>query len=883
MRKSVNHKNKLIDFVLEEKLSIDKEKYMQIKEETGKYLVTPLRVIALMVAISGIFAMVFEVRYHSQFASQIYLVRLSATLIAFSVLVFLNTKNAIKHSIILVHILLLTIIISSGIMILLIPNSLIVNSQIVGLMIFTSAMFLNWEIKNQILVAIYYNIVFAVAILFNDQKIYFLPNMFESLIFVLFLSLLSVLGSAINFRMRLQIAENAFKIEASEKKYRAIFDNSIDGIYQSTPEGKFITVNNALVKMLGYSFKEELMATAVNDYYQNQEEREKLLAEIKRKGSVEGYLLHLADKDKNELLVKLNARIITDNDKNKYFYEGTMRDITSEYKALEKSKQAELELKLEKEKSDALAKEALKLSSAKSKFLANMSHEIRTPMNGIIGFLSLIESGSYSNKDELNSFVKNAKLSSELLLETINAVLDLSKIEAGKLELENLNFNLRKVVEQAVSIISPKAKEKSLNIIVETPDYDELNFIGDPTKLRQIFLNLLSNAVKFTQQGEIKVTVTTEELNNNNIKIHCTILDTGIGIPTDKINELFKPFSQIDGNEGKNFGGTGLGLVICKEFTNLMNGDISVKSNEGKGSQFNFSAILKKQAVSNNYLPELTESDTKTEIETIKNSHVDFKLNFEERKNYHILLAEDNLINQKVAIRMLNSAGYPVDAVMNGEQAVRIYNENNYDLILMDIQMPEMDGYTATKKIREMQPPKNKVPIIAITAHALVGDRERCLEAGMNEYISKPIIAKEVVSLIDNLLKIDNVNSNSEAAMNKKNNSFDFERLKQISLGDSSFEKDLLGDFIIDAELKLQTLQEQLLNKNVPKIISTAHTLKGSSYSVGATLVGDEALGIELSAKNNDLESVEERLNKLSKSITDTRKILKDKLSNHHI
>lgn len=878
MRKSVNHNNKLIDFILEEKLPIDKQKYMQIKEETEKYLVTPLKVIALMVAISGIFAMIFEVRYHAQFAFQIYLVRLSATLIAFSVLVFLNTKNAIKHSIILVHILLLTIIISSGIMILLFPNSLIVNSQIVGLMIFTSAMFLNWEIKNQILVAIYYNIVFAVAILFNDQKIYFLPNMFESLIFVLFLSLLSVLGSAINFRMRLQIAENAFKTEISEKKYRAIFDNSLDGIYQSTPEGKFITVNQALVKMFGYDFKEELMATAVNDYYQNQEDREKLLSEIKRKGSVEGYLLHLVDKNKNELLVKLNARIITDNDKNKYFYEGTMRDVTSELKALEKSKQAELELKLEKEKSDALAKEALRLSSAKSKFLANMSHEIRTPMNGILGFLSLIESGSYSNTDELNNYVKNAKLSSESLLETINAVLDLSKIEAGKLELENLNFNLKKVVEQAVSIISPKAKEKSLNITVETPDYDELNFIGDPTKLRQIFLNLLSNAVKFTQKGEIKVNVTTEQLSNDNIKIHCAILDTGIGIPIDKINELFKPFSQIDGNEGKNFGGTGLGLVICKEFTSLMNGDISVKSNEGIGSQFNFSAILKKQTGSNNYLPELSESDTNTEIETIKNSHFDFKLNFEKRKNYQILLAEDNLINQKVAIRMLNSAGYPVDAVMNGEQAVRFYNENNYDLILMDIQMPEMDGYTATKKIREMLPPKNKVPIIAITAHALVGDKERCLKAGMNEYISKPIIAKEVVSLIDNLLKIDNVNSKSELAMNKKNNSFDFERLKQISLGDSSFEKDLLGDFIIDAELKLQTLQEQLLNKNVPKIISTAHTLKGSSYSVGATLVGDEALGIELSAKNNDLESIEERLNKLSKSIIDTKEILKDKI-----
>ena len=213
MNKSVNHNKTLVEFILKDNPQIDHEKYMQIKEETGKYLVTPLKVIALMVAISGIFAMIFEVRHHSEVSFQIYLVRLSATLVAFIILVFLSLKNSTKYSIILVHILLLSIISSSAIMILLIPNSLIVNSQIVGLMIFTSAMFLNWEIKNQILVAIYYNIVFAVAILFNDQKIYFLPNMFESLIFVLFLSLLSVIGSAINYKMRLQIAENAFKTE----------------------------------------------------------------------------------------------------------------------------------------------------------------------------------------------------------------------------------------------------------------------------------------------------------------------------------------------------------------------------------------------------------------------------------------------------------------------------------------------------------------------------------------------------------------------------------------------------------------------------------------------------------------------------------------------
>lgn len=874
----MNHGTTLIDFILNDNHPINYERYMQIKEETGKYLVTPLKVIALMVAISGIFAMIFEVRHHAEFSFQIYLVRLLATLVAFIILVFLNTKNATKHSILLVHVLLLTIISSSAFMILLIPSSLIVNSQIVGLMIFTSAMFLNWEIKNQILVAIYYNIVFAVAILFNDQKIYFLPNMFESLIFVLFLSLLSVLGSAINFRMRLQIAENAFRTELSEKKYRAIFDNSIDGIYQSTHEGKFLTVNNALVKMLGYELPEELMETNINQYYKIPEEREKLLSEIKRNGSIENHLLHLVDKNKNELTVKLNARLITDGDKSKYFYEGTMRDVTSELEAFEKRKQAELELKSEKEKSDALAKEALKLSSAKSKFLANMSHEIRTPMNGILGFLSLIEADSYSSKEELNNFVKNAKVSAESLLETINAVLDLSKIEAGKLELENLNFNLKKIVEQAVSIVYPKAKEKSLSITIETPDASELNFVGDPTKLRQIFLNLLSNAVKFTQHGEIKVAVSLEQIDNDRIRIHNSITDTGIGIPADKINKLFKPFSQVDGTEGKNFGGTGLGLVICKEFTNLMEGDISVKSNQGAGSQFNFSVVLKKQHISAEQLKELAENELKFEKDLAQNASIDLKANYEKRKEYKLLLAEDNLINQKVVIRMLNSAGYQVDAVMNGEQVLRVYSQKNYDLILMDVQMPGVDGYTATKKIREMEPHKNSVPIIAITAHALVGDREKCIEAGMNEYISKPVIAKEIVLLIDRLLKIDQVNVKAETEEKKESGLFDFERLKQISLGDPVFEKDLLGDFIIDAESKLKSIQDCIAARDASKIINLAHTLKGSSYSVGATSVGDEALGIELSAKNNDIDSVEERLSKLSKSIRDTREIIKNKI-----
>lgn len=869
----------IIGFIFNPKIPFLKERYDRIKEETGKYLVTPLKVIALMVAISGIFAMIFEVRHHAEYSFDIYLVRLSATLVAFIILVFLTSKNATKYTIPLVHILLLSIIGSSAIMILLIPNSLIVNSQIVGLMIFTSAMFLNWEIKNQILVAIYYNIVFAVAILFNDQKIYFLPNMFESLIFVLFLSLLSVVGSAINFRMRLQVAQNALRVEQSERKFRAIFNNSSDGIFQSTLEGDFLTANDSLVRMFGHENLDELIITRVSDYYKNKSDRERLLYEVKKHGSVENFITTLVDKHKDDITVKMNVRFVTDEETDRKFLEGTIRDVSVEVKAQKLREQAELELKAEKEKSDALAKEAMKLSTAKSRFLANMSHEIRTPMNGIIGFLSLIENESYKNQDELKQFIRSAKVSAESLLDTINAVLDLSKIEAGKIELEYLNFNLKKVVTQAVSIVSPKAKENTLNITYELPEDNNLNFIGDPTRIRQIFLNLLSNAVKFTKEGEIKIAVKTNPLEKGRVRISTSIFDSGIGIPADKIKELFKPFSQITGIEGNSLGGTGLGLVICKEFTSLMEGDISVDSVVGEGSRFDFSIVVQQQDVDNSQTQKEEAKNAQDEIDEIQFTDADIKLHIDKRKGFKILLAEDNLINQKVAIRTLNSAGYEVDAVMNGEQAVRAHTQNKYDLILMDVQMPDVDGFAATKMIRALKEPKNKIPIIAITAHALIGDREKCIEAGMDEYVAKPMVAREIIRLIDHFFKVnytENIKVKDDVYDLRL---FDFERLKQISLGDQAFEKDLLTDYLVDAEHKLQLLRDLHSSSEVKKIMDMAHTLKGSSYSVGAKLVGDESLGIEISARNNDLGNVGERLPKLSKSIKETREVLRNKIA----
>ena len=282
----------VFDYIYNGEIAFSSKEYELFRRESKSLLVTPLKVMALLIAISGLFAMVFEVRYFSQYSFQVYVTRLLATLISFAILVIMYTKFGRERPILLVHILLALIIVSSGYMILLMPKTLVVNAQIVGLMIFTSALFLSWDVKNQIIVAIYYNIVFAGAILLNDHSIYFLPNMYESVIFVLFLSVISVVGSAVNFKLRMQIAEGSYLIELSEKKFHSIFENSSAGMFQSNLEGKFLTVNPVMVRILGYENKEELLrADITKDIYRYPWEREKLLEELKEKGSVTNYVL----------------------------------------------------------------------------------------------------------------------------------------------------------------------------------------------------------------------------------------------------------------------------------------------------------------------------------------------------------------------------------------------------------------------------------------------------------------------------------------------------------------------------------------------------------------------------------------------------------------
>lgn len=865
----------VLDFLYYSADVFDPKRYQYIKKEIEGYLIIPLRVITFLIAISGLFAMIFEVRYYSEFSRQVYITRLTSTLIAFIILVILNTKHALKKPVLLVHILLITIIISSGYMIYLMPKTLVVNAQIVGLMIFTSALFLSWEVKNQIIVAIYYNIVFASAILFNQKEIYFLPNMFESVIFVLFMSVISVIGSAVNFKLRSEVAEKSFKINSSEKKFRSIINNSLIGFFQTSLNGKIKYANPALIKMLGFNSDDDFMSeNSLETFYANSKDREIMLNLLKETGAIRNFQLILNKKDGTKIYARCNAKLILDEDDNNFYIEGNIQDITEQIKLdIEKRKIMD-ELIDEKIKSEQLAKEALQASSIKSQFLANMSHEIRTPINGVIGYLSLIEQKIYKNEKELEDFVTSAKSSAETLLSLINDILDFSKIESGKFELHETTFSLNQIISDAISTVLTDANKKGLKILVDYNNRIPSKLIGDDVRIRQIYINLLSNAVKFTNKGYVIVKVDFEKLNDGKIKIISHVEDSGIGIPEDKVDNLFNAFSQIDSSLTKKYGGTGLGLAICKQLVQMMDGNISVKSEVNNGSIFTFSILLKeaKNTTIISTLKEKTKSNNfNLKIDTNKIFSDELK---NKRALFNILLVEDNPVNQKVTSQILTEAGYKVSSVFNGIEAIEsIKNNSFYNLILMDVQMPVMDGFTATQQIRVLNDYGKNIPIIAITANALSGDKDKCLIAGMNDYISKPIRANDLIFLIDNWLEIESSFSKEEINFDDSL-LFDDSYFNSISSNDYSFQKNLLDSYITDTINRMEKISSLIEQNEIEGITIEIHTIKGSSFSIGAKKLGNMAKIIEDAVYEKDIDKVKTFFPELQKIFLETKNYL---------
>ncbi len=464
---------------------------------------------------------------------------------------------------------------------------------------------------------------------------------------------------------------------------------------------------------------------------------------------------------------------------------------------------------------------ALEATNAKSSFLANMSHEIRTPINGIIAMTHLIGNTTLDEKQQ--KYIKTIKNSSNSLLNIINDILDFSKIEAGKLALEEIDFNLEELIENVSNIVDFKAKEKELDFQINYQNDINFYLCADSLRLSQILINLINNAIKFTNKGYIKVNISSK----NDIFTFC-IEDSGIGMTQEQQKNLFKAFNQADESTTRKYGGTGLGLSISKQLVELMGGEIWCESKENQGSKFIFEVKMK-------------ESKNKIEKQ-IENKIDTFEI--KSLQHCHILLVEDNKINQEIMIELLEQSAIGIDIANNGKEAIELYNQNKdkYQLIFMDIQMPIMDGYEATKIIREQN---FTIPIIALSANVMKEDIEKTKQAGMDEYLQKPIIVEEFYKILSKYLS---------TTVKADKTFLDNEDIKipnfiNIDTNQGLYYMNNKKNFYLKV---LNQFYDRYKDEN-PTMIATdqlkrfAHSLKSLSLSIGANSIASIAEDLEYS------------------------------------
>ncbi len=584
------------------------------------------------------------------------------------------------------------------------------------------------------------------------------------------------------FKISKNITQNEFD-SVDSASLKDFVDFSLMPIIRADFFGKLLYANQSFAKLLNYLNRSDLQDINLSEnLFVNKDNWLQFISELQKKDKLENFKTELFKKNGNKISIVLDVRTAKDESGKVKYFEGHVSE-QKENNENNSELLEELAQLREKEKSSASqVNKANYTKNVKSQYLANMTHEIKTPINSIVGFLTLIEQRLFDSEEELQDFAHSARISADSLLEIINNILDISKIEAGKMELDEAEFSLVEEVEKAKSIALPPGGKSDLKISTNINEFLKGNVFGDSLRYRQVLLNILTNSVKYTESGSIEISVDIEKERETKTLIKTTVKDSGIGIPKDKLSLLFQPYTQVKTKKWNKQDGSGLGLMICKELVHLMDGEIIIRSKEGVGTIVEFTTAMKvqkaektfsadnpqisnlKSTIINDFeeisaLKELDEETNKLESkidyskfivgEFIHSSDFNDKAQANVKQ---ILLVEDNPISQKVELKLLKENGYHVNAVSNGFDAIEAVKTNSFNLVLMDVEMAEMDGLEATKRIRALEPPISKIPIIAVTAHSSMKDREKCLAAGMDDYIAKPININFMKITIDHWL-----------------------------------------------------------------------------------------------------------------------------------
>ncbi|HVI47946.1 MAG TPA: response regulator [Chitinophaga sp.] len=467
---------------------------------------------------------------------------------------------------------------------------------------------------------------------------------------------------------------------------------------------------------------------------------------------------------------------------------------------------------------DASRQQEQKLTAVKDQFLANMSHEIRTPMNAVIGFTKLLQAQPLTEKSK--EYVGAIAGAGQNLLDIINDILDISKIESGMMRIEPASFSLRGILHSLYMMFANKAEEKQLHLNIQTDDEVPDLLYGDAMRLMQVLVNLTNNAIKFTDEGEVNIHIAKIWGEGNEVRILFTVRDTGIGIEPSKLNSIFDRFHQAEASATRRYGGTGLGLTIVKQLIDLQNGFVSVESKPGSGTTFK----VELPYTLGELLPDNDD-----------NRHADNQP-LPLSPDIWLLVAEDNRMNQDLLRHLLSNWQLQYKVVNNGREALQAMEKQHFDLLLMDIQMPEMDGYTTIQQIR--QGLHSNIPVIAMTAHAMAGEREKCLQMGMNEYISKPIDEEALHRMIQVYTGKFATHESlpvhpSAASVNGSSHLINMQYLQQLSKGDRAFEKTMLEQFVSQLPEDLSQLKHAIDQNDVASIRATAHNLKTTVSFIG--------------------------------------------------